>query len=85
MYGFKILCEISKVPFEISHKILNPYTAKYAFYDVLKYDEWWNLKSYYILNLSKRGPEVIWPIISPLGQHSCIENNSGMSMLMSLR
>ena len=21
MYGFKILCEISKVPFEISHKI----------------------------------------------------------------
>ena len=36
VYGFKILCEISKVPFEISHKILNPYTAKYAFYDVLK-------------------------------------------------
>ena len=31
-YGFKILCEISKVPFEISHKILNPYTAKYVFY-----------------------------------------------------
>ena len=24
MCGFKILCEISKVPFEISHKILNP-------------------------------------------------------------
>ena len=22
MYGFKILCEISKVPFKISHKIL---------------------------------------------------------------
>ena len=35
MYGFKILCEISKVPFEISHKILNPYTAKYAFYRLL--------------------------------------------------
>ena len=31
VYGFKILCEISKVPFEISHKILNPYTAKYEF------------------------------------------------------
>ena len=31
VYGFKILCEISKVPFEISHKILNAYTAKYAF------------------------------------------------------
>ena len=32
MYGFKILCEISKGTFEISHKILNPYTTKYAFY-----------------------------------------------------
>ena len=32
MYGFKILCEISKGTFEISHKILNPYTAKYAFH-----------------------------------------------------
>ena len=31
---FKILCEISKVPFEIAHTILNPYTAKYAFYEV---------------------------------------------------
>ena len=36
MYGFKILCEISKVAFEISRKILNAYTAKYAFYKVLK-------------------------------------------------
>ena len=51
MYGFKILCEISKVSFEISHKILNPYTAKYAFYCFLfssvSYDilELWHLKS----------------------------------------
>ena len=36
VYGFKILCEISKVPFEISVKMLNPYTAKYAFYEVVK-------------------------------------------------
>ena len=36
VFGFKILCEISKVPFEISHKILNPYTTKYVFYEVLK-------------------------------------------------
>ena len=36
MNGFKILCEISKVPFEISHEILNPYTAEYAFYEVSK-------------------------------------------------
>ena len=32
MYGFKILREISEGIFEISHKILNPYTANYAFY-----------------------------------------------------
>ena len=31
MYVFIILCEISKVSFEISHTILNPYTTKYAF------------------------------------------------------
>ena len=35
MYGFNISCEISKGTFEISHKILNPYTAKYAFYCLL--------------------------------------------------
>ena len=36
MYGLKILCEISKEPFEFSHKILNPDGTKYAFYKVLK-------------------------------------------------
>ena len=36
MYDFKIWCGISKVPFEISHQILKTYTAKYAFYAVLK-------------------------------------------------
>ena len=36
MYGNTILCEISKVPFEISPIIINPYAAKYAFYDGLK-------------------------------------------------
>ena len=30
MYKFKILCEIPKGTSEISHKILNPYTAIYA-------------------------------------------------------
>ena len=35
----QILCEISKVPFEISHKTLNPHTAKYVFYEVIKFDE----------------------------------------------
>ena len=41
MYGFKILCEILKVAFEISHNILNSYSAKYAFYEVLKLEELW--------------------------------------------
>ena len=36
VYGFKILCEISKGPFEISHKLWNTYTGKYTFYGVLK-------------------------------------------------
>ena len=35
VYGLKILCEISKGTFEISYKILNPYTKKYAFYCLL--------------------------------------------------
>ena len=30
VYGFKILYEISKGNYEISHKILNPYNAKYT-------------------------------------------------------
>ena len=37
MYGIKILSEISKKPFEISHKSLNPCTAKYAFEEVLTF------------------------------------------------
>ena len=44
MYGLKILCEISKEPFEISHIILKPYTEKYALYKVLKFDELWHLR-----------------------------------------
>ena len=32
---FTILCEISKGTFEILHNILNPYTAKYAFYGLV--------------------------------------------------
>ena len=32
----KSVCEILKVLFEISHKILNPYTTKSVFYEVLK-------------------------------------------------
>ena len=31
---FKIVCEILRMPFEISHEILNPYIAKYTFYEM---------------------------------------------------
>ena len=34
--GQKFSCKNSKVSFDILHKILNPYTTKYAFYKVLK-------------------------------------------------
>ena len=44
MYGFKILYEISKVPFEVSHKIVNPYTVCYVFHEVLKFDDLWYLR-----------------------------------------
>ena len=39
LHGCKILRQISNLPFEISHKILNPYTAKYALYEVLQFHE----------------------------------------------
>ena len=56
MYGFKIWWAISKVPFEISYKIFNTYTAKYAFYEVLKI---WRLMisyDYDIFSLSEMSP-----------------------------
>ena len=37
MYGLDILCGISKVPFEIPHKISNPYIERYNFYAILKF------------------------------------------------
>ena len=37
MYGLDILCGISKVPFEIPHKISNPHIKRYDFYAILKF------------------------------------------------
>ena len=37
MYGLDILCGISKVPFEIPHKISYPYIERYNFYEILKF------------------------------------------------
>ena len=35
MYGFKMSCEISRGTFDIAYEILNQYTEKCAYYDVL--------------------------------------------------
>ena len=37
MYGQDILCGISKVPFEIPHKISYPYIERYDFYTTFKF------------------------------------------------
>ena len=37
MYGLDILCGISKVPFEIPHKISYPYIERYNVYEILKF------------------------------------------------
>ena len=57
MYGFKILCEISKGTFEISHKILNPYTATYAFHCFSFFCVWVTTSfNCDIISLSETGP-----------------------------
>ena len=56
---FKILCEISKVPFEISRKILNSYTAKLQhFTECWKNSRHTISSSYDIWSLSETGPWV---------------------------
>ena len=37
MYGLDILCGISKVPFEILHKMFFPYTERYDSYTTLQF------------------------------------------------
>ena len=53
MYGFKILCKILDGNFEIKHKILNPYAAKYVFHEVLKFWRIMISSSYGILSLDE--------------------------------
>ena len=36
MYGLDILCGISKVPFEIPHKVSNPYIERCVYYSDVK-------------------------------------------------
>ena len=46
MYGLDILCGISKVPFEIPHKISYPYIERYDFYAILKFLELLDLRAH---------------------------------------
>ena len=46
MYGQDILCGISKVPFEIPHKISYPYIERYEFYTTLKFEELLDLRAH---------------------------------------
>ena len=46
MYGYDILCGISKVPFEIPHKISYPYIERCDFYTTLKLYELLDLRAH---------------------------------------
>ena len=46
MYGQDILCGISKVPFEIPHKISCPYIERFAFYTTSKFWELLHLRAH---------------------------------------
>ena len=45
MYGYDILCGMSKVPFEIPHKISYPYIERCAFYSQVKFEELLDLRT----------------------------------------
>ena len=47
MYGYDILCGISKVPFEIPHKISYSYIERYDFYTTLEFLRALRFKSSY--------------------------------------
>ena len=56
MYGFKTLCEISKMPFEISHKKINQNTKKNMHLRVFKILANYVILDYGILSFDERGP-----------------------------
>ena len=63
MYGFKFLYEIiSKVSFEISHKIVNQYPAKYKPLLTFYFCVWFMIHfSRDVINLSETGLYGAWP------------------------
>ena len=78
VYQFQMLCETSKVPFGISHRTLNPYTAQYVSYWYFFF-EWCTIRfNYDVISLSETGPcKVILMNTgqSELHQSTTIDNN----------
>ena len=56
MYGFKICVKFERYPLKFHKKILNPYIAKYAFYEVLNIWRVMISQSYDIFGFSETGP-----------------------------
>ena len=54
-------CEISKEPFVITYKILNPNTSKYVFYEVIKVTKY-NILKFQHLKLGETGPSNAYAI-----------------------
>ena len=69
MYVYDILCGISKVPFEIPHRISYPYIERYDFYTTLKF---WGLLD---LRAHTRFWNAPWPfLVVDLGGRVIVEN-----------
>ena len=65
MYGYDILCEIWKVPFEIPHKISYPYIERYDFYTTLKCYELLDSRAHMCFwNTPGHQQPWHWPILS---------------------
>ena len=85
MYGYDILCGISKAPFEIPHKISYPYIERYEFYTTLKFYKLLDLRAHMRFWNARRLQIVIdirawisicihWTLRSSIS-HSCIKFN----------
>ena len=63
MYGY--LCETSRVPFEIPHKISYSYIERYAFYSTLKFYDLLDLRAHmHFWNASPKLYILVWQMIA---------------------
>ena len=73
MYGWYILCGISKVPFEIPHKISHPYIKRCVFYWDVKIQELLDLRAHKCFWNAPLGKQItrISPILRSLLPRDC--------------